>query len=178
MAELKERCPNCGGTIFFTGNESVGECDSCAMTYSLSDLQKIKEVFSAKQIITRVNNRELNENECFETVLDTSEADEISLVELCEKAEMALEAEQWQIAYSFSNEMLRRNPKFAKAYLYRLLAERKVFKKEELANLEKPFDDSDHYRFLIRFADLYLKTEIENYSKQVNARWQAKTLED
>ena len=91
---------------------------------------------------------------------------------------MALESEQWQIANRFSDEILRRNPKFAKAYLYKLLAEHKVFKKEELANVKRPFDDSDNYRLLIRFSDVYLKSEIENYSETVKARYQAETLEN
>lgn len=178
MAVLKERCPSCGGTIIFFENASIGECDSCGMTYSLSDLQKIKEAISTEQFNTKESNCDLRETEYYESALDTSEVDVISLDELCKKAEMALESEQWQIANNFSEEILRRNPKFAKAYLYRLLSEHKVFKKEELANLEKPFDDSDNFRLLMRFADLYLKTEIENYSERVKKKYQAKILED
>ncbi len=178
MAILKERCPNCGGTIILPPNASVGECDYCGVTYSLSELQKIKDAINEGQQITKESDCNLDEDESYESALDTSEADEISLGELCKKAEIALESEQWQIANSFSNEILRRDPKFAKAYLYKLLAEHKVFKKEELANLRKPFDGSDNYRLLIRFADLYLKSEIENYSEAVKARYQAETLEN
>lgn len=178
MAALKERCPNCGGIIILPPNASIGECDYCGTTYSLSDLQKIKEATSAEQTISIENERALNENGYYESALDTSEADEISIEELCKKSEMALESEQWRIANSFSDEILRRNPKFAKAYLYKLLAEHEVFKKEALANVKKPFDDSDNYRLLIRFADVYLKTEIENYSEAVKARYQAETLEN
>ena len=178
MAALKERCPNCGGIIILPPNASIGECDYCGTTYSLSDLQKIKEATSAEQTTSIENERAPNENGYYESALDTSEADEISVEELCKKSEMALESEQWRIANSFSDEILRRNPKFAKAYLYKLLAEHKVFKKEALANVKKPFDDSDNYRLLIRFADVYLKTEIENYSEAVKTRYQAETLEN
>lgn len=178
MAILKERCPNCGGTIILPQNATVGECDYCGMTYSLSELQKIKDAINEGQQQTKENDCDLDENESYETALDTSEADEISIDELCKKSEMALESEQWQIASRFSDEILRRNPKFAKAYLYKLLAEHRVFKKEALANLKKPFDDSDNYRLLIRFADVYLKSEIENYSESVKARYQAETLEN
>lgn len=177
MAALKERCPNCGGTIIILSNASTAECDYCGATYSLSDLQKIKEAISAEQTILTENAQALNENGYYESALDTGEADEISLDELCKKSEMALESEQWQIANRFSDEILRRNPKFAKAYLYKLLAEYKVFKKEELENLEKPFDDNNNYRLLIRFADVYLKAEIENYSKAVKVRYQAESFE-
>ena len=178
MAVLKERCPNCGGTIILLPNANVGECDYCGATYSLSDLQKIKEAIIEGQQITKENDCDRDENEYYESALDTSEADEISLSELCKKAEMALESEHWQIANSFSDEILRRDPKFAKAYLYKLLAEHKVFKKEELANSNKPCDDSDNYRLLIRFADVYLKSEIENYSESVKAKYKAQTLEN
>lgn len=177
MAVLKERCPNCGGTILLPQNASIGECDSCGMTYSLSDLQKMKEASAAAQSGTKQSNRDTNEHEYYEATLDTSEADEISLEALCQKAEMALESEQWRVANSFSEEMLRRDPKFAKAYLYKLLAERRIFKKEELANSASPFDDSENYRLLIRFADVYLKSEIEIYSKAVKENYQARTLE-
>lgn len=178
MAVLKERCPNCGGTIILPPNASVGECDYCGATYSLSDLQKIKEAITEGQQTTKENDCDRDGNEYYESALDTSEADEISLGELCKKAEMALESEQWRIADSFSDEILRRDPKFAKAYLYKLLAEHKVFKKEALANANKPFDNSDNYRLLIRFADVYLKSEIENYSESVKAKYKAQTIEN
>lgn len=177
MEVLKERCPSCGGTIILPPNASIGECAYCGATYSLSELQEIKEAITEEQRVTRENNCDGEEDEYYESALDTSEADEISIDELCQKSEMALESEQWEIANRFSNEILRRNPKFAKAYLYKLLAEHEVFKKEELANLKKPFDNSDNYRLLIRFANVYLKTEIENYSNAVNARYRAETQE-
>ena len=177
MAVLKERCPNCGGTIVIAKNASFGECEHCGATYSLSDLQKIKEEIAEGQQIIRETDCDCDENKYYESALDTSEADEISLNELCKKSELALESEQWQIANDFSDEIIRRNPKYAKAYLYKLLAEYRVFKKEELAKLETPFDDNDIYRLLIRFSDIYLKTEIENYSSIVKNNCQAKTLE-
>ena len=177
MAVMKERCPNCGGMIVLASNSIVGECDHCGMTFSLSDLQKIRE-FNMEKQLTKEDEYDLEKNEYYESALDTSEADEISLKELCKKAEMALESEQWSVANRFSDEMLRRDPKFAKAYLYKLLAEHKVFKKEELVNSKRPFDNSNNYRLLIRFADVYLKSEIENYSKEVNEKCHSQTLEN
>lgn len=177
VAVLKERCPNCGGTIILPQNATVGECDYCGMTYSLSELQKIKDAIMEKQQLSKGNDCDLDESGSYESALDTSEADELSIDELCKKSEMALESEQWQIADSFSDEILRRDPKYAKAYLYKLLAEHKVFKKEALANAKKPFDDSNNYRLLLRFAEVYLKTEIENYSNTAKSRYQAQTLE-
>lgn len=178
MAALKERCPNCGGTIVLPDNASVGECDYCGMTFSLSELQEIRDAAIQGLRTSKKNDTKLDGNGSYESALDTSEAIKNSTDELCEKVEMALASEQWQIANAFCDEILRRNPQYAKAYLYRILANHKVFKKEELANLEKPFDDNEDYRLLIRFADVYLKTEIENYSQAVKARYQAETMEN
>lgn len=175
MAVFKERCPNCGGIIILSESLSIVECDYCSTTYSLSDLQKIKESISTEHTKKKENNRNLNENEHYESALDASKADEISIEELCKKAEMALESEQWKIANSYSDEIIRRNPKFAKAYLYRLLADCRIFQKEELAKREIPFDGNDNYRLLIRFADVYLKSEIEKYSDTVKQRYLEKS---
>ena len=178
MAVFMERCPACGGTIVILENASIGACDFCGTAYSLSELQKIRETLASAQSVMKEKSGDPDKIEHYESALDTSEADEISLGELCKKAEMALESEQWNVANSFSDELLRRDPKFAKAYLYKLLAEFKVFKKEGLANLEEPFDDSDNYRLLIRFADVYLQMEINNYSETVKNKHHAKTLEN
>lgn len=157
VTAFKERCPNCGGTIILNQSSNIGECNSCGGTYSLSDLHRIKDG-------------------SFEEHKETN-ASEYNIEELCKKAEIALETEQWQTAGNLSNEILRRNPKLAEAYLYRLLAENKVYKKEELVNLDKPFDNSDNYRLLIRFADTYLKMEIEKYSEEVKTAYQTRLLE-
>ena len=98
MAILKERCPNCGGTIILQPNANVGECDYCGLTYSLSELQKIKDALNAGQQTAKEDDCIPDENESYESALDTSEADEISIDELCKKSEMALESEHWLIA--------------------------------------------------------------------------------
>lgn len=176
MAVLKEQCPNCGGTILLIDRSKVGECDSCGMTYSLSELQQIKK----NQLASKRNalkSDDLVKDIHHKSTMDTDEADECSIEVLCKKAEMALEAEQWNVAHSFSNQIIRKNPKFAKAYLYKLLADYRIFKKEELEKCEKPFAENDNYRLLIRFADVYLKAEIESYSETVNSKYVIKVLE-
>ena len=177
MVVLKERCPNCGGTIFISDPSGAGECDSCGSVFSLSDLQKIKETIAFNQARIRENDYGAEGSERCEAALDTSDTEEMPFEELCLKTEMALEAEQWRVAKNFVEEIVRRNPKFAKAYLYRIMIERKVFKKEELAKQEKPFDDSDHYRLLMRFADVYLKSEMEQYNETIKRNAQERALE-
>lgn len=176
MAELKERCPNCGGTIVFADALGMGECDCCASAFSMSDLQKIKETIALSK--ARIRDAHSAEGSARnETALDTSEMAELSFEVLCVKAEMALEAEQWRVAKNFVDEIICRNPKFAKAYLYRIMIDRKVFKKEALAKQEKPFDDSDSYRLLMRFGDVYIRTEMEQYNQMIRQTSQAKLLE-
>lgn len=177
MAILKERCLSCGGTISFLQNSNVGECDYCGTIYSLSELQEMRKSITIRKNISKETDCDIG-NKAYGSALDTSGADEISLDELCEKSEIALESEKWQIADSFSDEILRKNPKFAKAYLYKLLAEYEVFKKEALANLKEPFYQSDNYRLLMRFADMYLKAEVEGYAKMARERYISETLEN
>ena len=177
MAVLKERCPNCGGTIVISNHSDTGECDSCGGVFSLSDLQKIKEAIAFSQARIRENDYGSEDSEHHEAALDTSETEEIPFEVLCVKTEMALEAEQWRAAKNFVAEIIRRNPKFAKAYLYRIMIDRRVFKKEELAKQEKPFDDSEHYRLLMRFADVYLKSEMEQYNQIIKRNAQVRAFE-
>ena len=175
MAVYKEKCPTCGGYIEIKQGEAFGICDSCGNTISLSELSKLQ----SKKYVPAVETTKKSTNEDIEydSAFDVDESTELSYEELCEKIELALETEEWYIANEYSDEILRRDPKNAYAYLYKLLSELHLYKKEELANVKKPFDDSDNYRLLIRFADVYLKSEIEKYNKLVKENYQARTLE-
>ena len=110
MVVLKERCPNCGGTIFISDPSGAGECDSCGSVFSLSDLQKIKETIAFNQARIRENDYGAEGSERCEAALDTSDTEEMPFEELCLKTEMALEAEQWRVAKNFVEEIVRRNP--------------------------------------------------------------------
>lgn len=177
MAVMKEKCPICGGTIIIAQTMTAGECDSCGTQFSLSDLQKMKEA-SINAVTDDAQEAIDLAPGGYRTALSTQDIEHRNTADLCEKTEIALESEQWELAYRYCDEIIRRDPKFAKAYLYMLLADLKIFKKEELANCKTSFQSNENYRLLMRFADPYLQAEIRNYAEQVNQRLALKAKEE
>ena len=151
MAVYKEKCPTCGGQIEIKQGETFGICDSCGNTISLSELSKLK----SKKYNPPVETTKKSTDDDFEydSAFDVDESTELSYEELCEKIELALETEEWYIANEYSDEILRRDPKNAYAYLYRLLSDLHLYKKEDLASCGKDFSDYENYRLFSRFAD-------------------------
>lgn len=172
MADLKEKCPNCGGTIVVE-NSDFGVCDSCESTFTLIELQRIKE----NQNISRYYDADDSENDSHGSAFDINGVEELSVNVLCQKTETALATERWDLVNFFSNEILRREPTFAKAYLYKMLADLKIYRKEELVNQKTPFDKNSNYRLFVRFADVYQKTEIEGYLTLVKEKSHSLFLE-
>ena len=58
-------------------------------------------------------------------------------------------------------------PKHPMIYLGRLLIECGVRKQEDLANLEKSFENSSNYQKAVRFANPQLKSELESYLESI-----------
>ncbi len=164
MALIKEKCPLCGGTVIIPDKMNAGECDSCGTQYSLSELQRRKEEASSGF------RDEKSPSDGYQAALSTDNIFQEDVNELCKKAQTALESEQWQKVYQYCNEIIRRDPKYAKAYLYKLLADFKIFRKEELASCPSPFGENENYRLLCRFADNLLATEIKNYCETASAK--------
>ncbi|MBQ9085499.1 MAG: leucine-rich repeat protein [Clostridia bacterium] len=164
MAAIKAKCPMCGGTVIIPEGKTFGECDSCAVQFSLSDLQKYKEQTGQAEH-TEPEGVDIDGDGLLDytTALSTDNIIHESVAELCNKAEVALQAEMWSLVYRFCDEIIRRDPHYAKAYLYKLLADCRIYKKEALADSKKLFDTNENYRLLIRFADTYLAAEIESY---------------
>ena len=97
-----------------------------------------------------------------ETVVAGNNANTASLLE---RAFMFLEDGDWDSADEYCEKVLDIDPKCAKAYLGKLMAELKVCKRAELENYYEPFDDNNNYKKTIRFADDELKDEIQCYAK-------------
>ena len=144
MAVYKEKCPTCGGQIEIKQGETFGICDSCGNTISLSELSKLKSKKYVPPVET--TKKSTNEDIEYDSAFDVDESTELSYEELCEKIELALETEEWYIANEYSDEILRRDPKNAYAYLYRLLSDLHLYKKEDLASCGKDFSDYENYR--------------------------------
>lgn len=87
----------------------------------------------------------------------------VNISALLERAYMFLEDEKWIEADKYCEKVLDQDPKNAKAYFGKLLAELHVKGSEELENCECFFEDKDNYKKAIRFANEELKTELINY---------------
>lgn len=175
MAIYKEKCPICGGTIEIQQGKTFGVCDSCGNTISLSELSRIKSQKGKNQTASLVDQK--SEGEEYSYAFDLDESSELSNKALYEKIELALETEKWNIANGYCDEILKRNPKNAYAYLYKLLAELRLYKKEDLTYCGKDFSEYENYRLFSRFADEYIKTEIQNYADCNNQQIQEENLE-
>lgn len=82
---------------------------------------------------------------------------------LMERAFMFLEDGDWQSANEYCEKVLDQDPKHAKAYLGKLMAEVKVKEQADLVNCANPFDNSNNYAKAVRFADDDLKQELQGY---------------
>ena len=104
------------------------------------------------------------------TFFSPVESTAVSQNPILERAFMALEDGEWKQADDFCEQVLNTDPRNVQAYLFKLMAELCVYKKEDLAKLEKPFDDSPHYSKIIRFGDLDSKNEIRGYIQEIRLR--------
>ena len=80
-----------------------------------------------------------------ETVVIQQSASNPTVDSLIERAFMFLEDEEWDRADEYCEKVLDIDPKCAKAYLGKLMAELKVNVEDVLCNCDNPFDDYDNY---------------------------------
>ncbi len=103
---------------------------------------------------------------------------------LLKRAFMFLEEDEWNSANEYAEKVLDLDPECARAYVVKLLVERKLRTQEELhfskpanaANLiftnghfinalfTNPIENSENYKKAVRFADEQLKAELKRYS--------------
>ena len=93
-----------------------------------------------------------------ETVLSAG-----NIAPLLKRAKMFLEDGEWQKADDFCEQVLNQDPECAEAYLYKLMAEQHARNREDLPNMDLPFDNSNYYEKILRFGDDALKNEISGY---------------
>jgi len=77
----------------------------------------------------------------------------LGLEDLLERAELDLEASFWPSAAAYSDRALALDPGNARAYLYKLMADVKVTKPEQLKNLKHPFDEHPCYQKIMQLED-------------------------
>ncbi len=89
---------------------------------------------------------------------------------LLKRAFLFLEEGEWDRADDFCEQVLNSDPENAEAYLAKLLVEKNVHRREDLADCSVPFEDSKNYRNAIRFGDDALADELNGYILRINER--------
>ncbi|MBQ8538727.1 MAG: toll/interleukin-1 receptor domain-containing protein [Ruminococcus sp.] len=94
----------------------------------------------------------------------------VNITPLIERAFMFLEDGDWSSANEYCEKVLDQDPKYAQAYLGKLMAELKVSGKEDLKNCRLPFDEKNNYAKAIRFGDEELVAFLENCTTTIKER--------
>ncbi len=89
---------------------------------------------------------------------------------LLERGFLELEDGEWEKADGFFEEVLNIDPKESRAYLGKLMAEKKVCKIEKLVSLSEPIGENNNYKRSVRFADEEFKEELEGYEATIRER--------
>lgn len=89
---------------------------------------------------------------------------------LLKRVQVFLEDGEFDRADEYCERVLDMNVENGEAYLYKLLAALGLTKKEELSDLEEPFDGTAAYAKIMRFGDAQLKKEISDINACIIAR--------
>lgn len=89
---------------------------------------------------------------------------------LLQQAFLFLKERDFQKADVYFDRALDMNPVNAQAYLGKLLVRLGVQSTNDLLNCTQPFDNTEEYRRVIRFADSRLRAELEWYNAQIRER--------
>lgn len=95
---------------------------------------------------------------------------------LAERALLFLEDKNWQSAAEYCEKALDTDPRNAKAYFAKALAELKISSVSELTAYDKPIDNSENFEKAMRFADPELKKALQGYSDQCRINEAARKL--
>lgn len=95
---------------------------------------------------------------------------------LLQRASLFLEDGMWSEADAYCEKVLDIDPQNPTAYLYKLMTECKVRQQEELKNCEKPFDESENYKKILRFGGPALAGELKGYIACIEERHRQKAM--
>ena len=94
----------------------------------------------------------------------------VNVEPLLERAFMFLEDGDWGEANEYCEKVLDQDPKNARAYLGKLMAECRACRMEDLQNCRQPFDGSGNYNKILRFAEPKLIETLKGYIAHINER--------
>ena len=101
----------------------------------------------------------------------------VNVEPLLERAFMFLEDGDWGEANEYCEKVLDQDPKNARAYLGKLMAECRACRMEDLQNCRQPFDGSGNYNKILRFAEPKLIETLKGYIAHINERNEHDRLE-
>ena len=104
------------------------------------------------------------------TKVVASSGSEPNTAQLLKRAFMFLEDEEWESADEYCEKALDLDAECAEAYLGKLLADFEISTKEELRNLDEPFDEYADYKKVIRFGNENLCDELKEYNRHIRER--------
>ena len=95
---------------------------------------------------------------------------------LLENGFFYLEEKQWKLSKEYFEKVIEINPRNSKAYLGLLLVANKLPTPDSLPNSAKPFDNSNNFKYALRYGDeefaLQLKTYADLYNKKREKEYQ------
>ena len=94
----------------------------------------------------------------------------VNVAPLLERVYLFLEDGDWENANIYCEKVLDAEPKNARAYLGKLMAELEVSKAEKLIDCPEPFDGRKNYQKTIRFADERLRHTLEQCVASIKSR--------
>ena len=152
-------CEICGGKL--KGKpRGIYECEFCGVEYDTAWAKaKIQEIKGTVRIEGTV-----------QVAGSVKIEGSINVDSLLKRAALELEDGQWTSADNYYNKVLDIDPENVQAYLGKLLAEQQVKTEDQLLNVAKNFDDSIHYRKILRFADDELCSRLKEYNAIIRER--------
>ena len=107
-------------------------------------------------------------------------SDNSQVAPLLKRISLFLEDGEWNNADEYCERVLDIDPENGEAYLYKLMVELEVRKREKLCLCDEPFDESENYKKIIRFGNQELIDEVNGYIHYIrcektwyNADWLA-----
>ncbi|MBQ3490043.1 MAG: TIR domain-containing protein [Clostridia bacterium] len=81
-----------------------------------------------------------------------------------------LEYGEWENANEYCEKVLDMDSENAEAYLFKMMSELHVSRKQDLENCKESFEHSQNYPKIMRFADESLKKELRGYIEAIKSR--------
>ncbi len=94
----------------------------------------------------------------------------VQVAPLLRRAFLFLEDSEWNRADELLEQVLNQDPENGEAYLGKLMIDLQIKKREDLENIEEPFDDNSNYVRAVRFGSNELRTELNSYVSAINDR--------